>query len=241
MHVHVYPLLVGTAIPGVDPSNLCPPIRLLEIVSHWVKTCPEFLFPTQLLERKTDLPLLRSKKSTALHSVSTSPLPGLIQWCVLAPLVDVPHHKPNKKSIGRRRSRVLSHSHNLELNSGDSKNEKVHVGTAAADPETEGTTETLVSELHANLLSVILSHPTSFGQHSLTSDNLAVVVAALLGFRQQLQARTRDTGGSGGGGGIGCDDGGGGMSESVERLAQFLQISLSNGMLVLSAGVLLYF
>ena len=109
------------------------------------------------------------------------------------------------------------------------------------DPEMERTLETLVSELHANLLSVILSHPTSFRQHSLTSDNLAVVVAALLSFRQHLWAGgTKGACTSEGGGGVACDDGGGGgMRESVERLAQFLQISLSNGMLVLSPGSLL--
>lgn len=87
---------------------------------------------------------------------------------------------------------------------------------------TNGEFDSLMTKLHADLLSVVLSHSKSFRHHSLTSDSVAVIVAAMLGFSQQQRSR------EGGGGGK--------MNEAVERLSQFLQISLSMGILVLKPG-----
>ena len=99
----------------------------------------------------------------------------------------------------------------------------------------------LVAHLHASLLSVILSNSQSFQHGSLTSDHIAVVVAALLGFSchqpQQLVKRKRER--KTGRREEAEDDSEGreGLKESVERLAQFLQISLSAGLLDLSPGI----
>ena len=84
---------------------------------------------------------------------------------------------------------------------------------------------------------------------SLSSDDVAMIVAALIAFSQKLGATgggggaermeklelngTRDDDGRGSGGGSGE------VEESVERFAQFLQISMSTKILQLKPGMLL--
>ena len=98
------------------------------------------------------------------------------------------------------------------------------------DSQREEKFASLVAKLHANILSVILSHSQSFGYRSLVSDDIAVIMATLLAFSQKIsQGQSRDSGT--GGGGVASM-----MNESVERLAQFLQITLSCGLLSLNSG-----
>lgn len=217
----VFPLLlttVGSVTQEVDSTHLYPPIRMLEIVSHWVETLPEFLFPTKLLEKWSELPMLRSKQLTP-HS--KSPLPGLMQWCVLAPLVPKDQllccgsakdsQKLNKMLVTSNSDTALGCNRSTETSS-----------------KREDKFGSLMAKLHANILSVVLSHSQSFGYRSLSSDDIAVVMATLLAFSQQLSQSRRGTGDGG--------DVSGRMTESVERLAQFLQIMLSCGILALTAG-----
>ena len=195
---------------------------MLEIVSHWVETLPEFLFPSKLSEKWSELPMLRSKQPT-LHS--KSPLPGLMQWCVLAPLV------PKEQVLccgSTKDSQKLLVTSNSDMAPGFNRSSEI-------SSQREDKFGSLMAKLHANILSVILSHSQSFGYRSLSSDDIAVVIATLLAFSQQLsQSRSRG-GGTGNGGDVLC-----GMTESVERLAQFLQIMLSCGILALNAGTSIY-
>ena len=72
-------------------DHLHPPLKMLQIVSHWVEVYPAFLFPAPLLDQHImpKLPLLNSSNSN-YHSLdfysSRSPLVGLIQWYVVSPL-----------------------------------------------------------------------------------------------------------------------------------------------------------
>ena len=190
---------------------------MLEIVSHWVETFPEFLFPSKLSDKWSDLPLLRTKKLTP-HS--KSPLPGLMQWCMLAPLI------PREQLFGG----------NPQHSQKGLKERVVHMTASFSEAPPNGKNDSqredkfasLVAKLHANILSVILSHSQSFGYRSLVSDDMAVIMATLLAFSQKIsQGQNRDSGT----GGVASK-----MNESVERLAQFLQITLSCGLLSLNAG-----
>ena len=210
---------VGSVPQGVHSDHLHPPIRMLEIVSHWVETFPEFLFPSKLSDKWSDLPLLRTKKLTP-HS--KLPLPGLMQWCMLAPLIpgeQLSGGNPRHSQKSLKETVVHMTASRSETRPGD-KN----------DSQKEERFASLVTKLHANILSVILSHSQSFGYRSLVSDDMAVIMATLLAFSQKIsQGQSRDSG---------TGDGrvAGKMNESVERLAQFLQITLSCGLLSLNAG-----
>ena len=196
---------------------------MLEIVSHWVETFPEFLFPSKLSDKWSDLPLLRTKKLTP-HS--KSPLPGLIQWCILAPLI--PREQVVSGGNPRHSQKGLTETV-VRTTASCSKTPPSGID----DSQREEKFASLVAKLHANILSVILSHSQSFGYRSLVSDNIAVIMATLLAFSQKIsQGQSRDSGtGGGGGGGVASM-----MNESVERLAQFLQITLSCGLLSLNSG-----
>lgn len=191
---------------------------MLEIVSHWVETFPEFLFPSKLSDKWSDLPLLRTKKLTP-HS--KSPLPGLIQWCILAPLIpreQVSGGNPRHSQKGLTETVVRTTASCSKISP-----------SGIDDSQREEKFASLVAKLHANILSVILSHSQSFGYRSLVSDDIAVIMATLLAFSQKIsQGQSRD---SGTGGGVASM-----MNESVERLAQFLQITLSCGLLSLNSG-----
>ena len=86
--------------------------------------------------------------------------------------------------------------------------------------------DSLTANLHANLLAVILSHSKSIRHGALTGDSIAVVVATLLKYSQLV----KDFGESDG------ETISGKVDEAIERLAQFLQISLSTGLLPLNGG-----
>lgn len=243
--------LVGTPVPGVDPTHLQPPKILLVIISNWIEKIPRFLYAAHLIE-KTDLISFHGAASTSKVAAaaptngetSVSPLAGLMRWCTLAPC----HHKQDATPKG---------SHNVketkfELQSHSIKDQTHSNGSTsnAGGKETSVKPEdfqTLIAKLHANLLSVILSDSQSFPRETLVGDHVAVTVAALLGLSNyqptQLKKRGKLTttsaattttvaeteyGESGEKNQL--------LDESVERLAQFLQISLSTGLLVLSPG-----
>ena len=199
-------MVVGTE---VEPANLYPPIRLLEVITHWIETSPEFLFPTQLLD--VDLGTLSLQPQTQTpRSGATSLLGGLMQWCVLTPLLPKAELCRHLAEKGQAKTRPGG-SNSADVRSGKVIQKKIR-----------GDFGSLVAKLHADLLSVILSHSKSFRYLALTSDSIAVLVATLLGFSQQLRKTE---------GGVASK-----MSECVERLAQFLQIGLSTGIILLNPG-----
>jgi hypothetical protein len=246
--------IIGTPVPGVDPARLCPPRQLLSILSHWVEKTPQFLFAPRLME-KTDFIAFHSpsKASTAAQSVTTtgtseSPLAGLMRWCILAPC-----HRPEQgteelqnKFLVHKKVEPFSEKTKEGLSSATTptgKDSLAHAGKEGEGREknAEEDFQTLISKLHANILSVILSDSQSFPRDTLTSDHIAVTVAALLGLsrHQPAQLKRRGKGGVAAAATEERNQGEGEnhqeLEESVERLAQFLQISLSTGLLVLSS------
>ena len=71
----------------MDSSQPNPPIRILQIVYHWLSTYPNLLSPHPLLNKEiSELPLVHSN-SINFDSEFPKPvlqclLPGLMQWCV---------------------------------------------------------------------------------------------------------------------------------------------------------------
>ena len=242
---------VGTPVPGVDTENLCPPDKLLSILSHWVEKDPQFLYASRLLET-TDL--ISFHGSSAAHSSYSStgdfPLAGLMRWCVLAPCYHPPDHsKPHQNSLREtpvellleKPSENLAGKYNISGKVFDNKDIK---------SDSEGKEEavdfrTQMAKLHANLLSVVLSDSQSFAHDTLTSDHIAVTVAALLGLSRHQPAHLKRRGKTTAIAAAPVEERAQGdvekhreLEESVERLAQFLQISLSTGLLNLSPGKL---
>jgi hypothetical protein len=226
--------IVGTPVPGVDPTHLQPPKQLLVIISNWIEKAPLFLYTARLIDKKTDLPSFHSAGKSARQSPA-SPLAGLIQWCVLAPCDHTRHDREDQTE-------------------GSLKDFKLHEGSKSVVPactptekrkqttmkETMQSTkledevvnfQTLIAKLHANLLSVILSDSQSFPHETLTSDHVAMTVAALLGLSNHHPTQLKRRGKAGE---EKTQERNQDLDESVERLAQFLQISLSTGLLALS-------
>lgn len=215
---------------------------MLDIVSEWVESSPDFLYatphhrdtvPTQLLHP-------RSKEAPA-HDLHL-PITGIIQWCVLAPLVDestvtkIGHENEERKMDPR------SHSGSKETGSKLTGSEENT--TKACDYQGQ------LARLHAEVLSALLSvcHTSSSPQPSpLTSDDVAIIVAALLAFSQKQevdrkkmnsvkQEVRRDVKQKVKQEGVFCGCGES-MEQCVERFAQFLQISLSTKILQLKPGI----
>ena len=240
-------MLVGTPVPGVDPTNLSPPEKLLSIISHWVEKSPQFLYSAPLME-KTDLVTFHgpSKSSTSQPSVTAeSCLAGLMSWCVLAPCYHHPGQDTARLQQKSLAEELVSENKLFSASSGSSTG--IDSGVSATKttedkdkgPENEEKEfHTLVAKLHANLLSVVLSDSQSFSRDTLTSDHIAVSVAALLGLSNHQPAQLKRRGGKTTTAAVsgGDTERQQELDESVERLAQFLQISLSTGLLALSSG-----
>ena len=251
---------VGTPVPGVDPGRLCPPQQLLSILSHWVEKTPGFLYAPRLMD-KTDFITFHgaSSKSSSVQSASPgnreSPLAGLMRWCILAPCYHHPEHSPEelkKKSLVDKKVESFLETTLKGLSIASPSIGGGSLGTSGKEGEGKDKKSsqdedfrTLVSQLHANILSVILSDSQSFPRDTLTSDHIAVTVAALLGLSRHQPAQLKKRGKGGGGAAVVGEERNQGeklgenqqeLEESVERLAQFLQISLSTGLLVLSSG-----
>ena len=221
----------------MDTDHLHPPLKMLQIVSHWVEAHPTFLFPTPLLDQHMmpKLPLLNSSNSNyqSLDFYSSrSPLVGLIQWCVVSPLtMGLNLYGQQKSRKGDPKSPSLLKSPGIVT---DPFNYHPEVATNSSQPKDF---TTLMADLHANLLSLLLSGlyqpPIQLmGKHGhlLTGSDVRDIVSALLGFKEKLtssseQSRSVTLSLSSW------------MDESVERLAQFLQILLSTGLLSMKQGM----
>ena len=245
-----FPLpVVGTPPPGVDSARLQPPMQLLSIISNWLEKTPQFLYAPRLIDKKTDLPSFHNA-SKALRCPA-SPLAGLMQWCILAPCDHTQRDsetflRPAKDPKSTEASDTVATTTPIAEDTVKQtavKDEKESVQSAKVEGKEEALDfQTLMVKLHANLLSVILSDSQSFLHGTLTSDHVAVIVAALLGLskHQPMQLKKRGKAewkkqvgkGEDGGDESKSED----LDESVERLAQFLQISLSTGLLQLSSG-----
>ncbi len=203
---------------------------MLQILSHWVDSSPEFFYS---LHHKdlilSKLPLLHPHSMRSDSHAMRSPITGIIQWCILAPMVN---------------DTELYSKFDITTTT------KTGTNTTASDCNFQQ----LLAQLHADVLSVLLSlsqlqafsrssSSSSTGPQTLNSDDVAMIVAALIAYNQKQD-------------GVGeCNkrvvtDGSGGavaaavakekerkMEESVERFAQFLQISLSEKVLELKQGV----
>lgn len=239
--------LVGTPVPGVDPTHLQPPKILLVIISNWIEKIPRFLYAAHLIE-KTDLISFHGAASTSKVAAaaptngetSVSPLAGLMRWCTLAPC----HHKQDATPKGSQETIFELQSHSIKDQT-HSNGSTSNAGGKETSVKPEDF-QTLIAKLHANLLSVILSDSQSFPRETLVGDHVAVTVAALLGLSNyqptQLKKRGKLTTTSAATTTVAETEYGESgeknqlLDESVERLAQFLQISLSTGLLVLSPG-----
>ena len=246
---------MGPPVAGTNLSNLQPPVRLLRLIAHWVEVAPDFLYAARLIDRKLDIPSFHPANKGSRSPPPSAPLAGLMQWCILAPCSHstvAPEDTVNSvKAVDMDTSEdaVLTHKHTEKKGQNGEGGGGGGGGGGGEGEGGESDMATLVAHLHASLLSVILSNSKSFQRGSLTSDHIAVVVAALLGFSchqpQQLvkKKRERKTGREGRREEVeGEEDSEGreGLKESVERLAQFLQISLSAGLLDLSPGIYIY-
>ena len=115
-----------------------------------------------------------------------SPLSGLVQWCILEPLLT---EETISSIIGKKREKELKGVYDYH---------------------------SLVSKIHADLLGILLSLAT-LTNGMLVSDDVAHLVASLVSFARIHKSDQ-------------------GMEAAVDRLAQFLQIGLSAGAVVLRQG-----
>jgi len=282
LHVHTHSSCISSQValflflppvsahhPGLDPNNLQPPPTTLDVISGWVESSPEFLYCSSKLSEsvRSKLPLLHSPSTgTDSHSVSLSlPITGIMQWCILAPLARASSPgKPTEtegNTVAKRDPDFhLDYHTSLSSSSSDMGTSKQRSLTSV-----DRVYQEKLAKLHAEVLSALLSvghtstSPITFS--SLSSDDVAILVATLLAFNQK-QGHEEDskkdtkmavavaTGGRASGkmgsvklerkeSGVfgGTAASGGSLEQSVERFAQFLQISLSTEVLQLKPGV----
>ena len=231
---------------------------MVNIVSEWVESSPDFLYATPHHRDTihTKFPLLHShSKETHVHILQL-PITGIIQWCVLAPLVEsTMANKGNEIEEGKSGPRYHSGPKLTDSKITSSKIPGVkETGSKEASSEENTTKESdnqgRLARLHAEVLSALLSvgHTSSSPHPSLlTSDDVAIIVATLLAFsqKQEVEKKTtkavkhevrwevkqevkKEVGDCGGDAS---------MEQCVERFSQFLQISLSTKVLQLKPGL----
>ena len=232
---------------------------MLQVVLQWVESNPD-LFCSPQHPDLLNLPLLHSEAKAISPTAGPlrSAIAGMIQWCILAPMVNQTHLYGAGES-----SSAKTNSAPTEATKSAAKTAKTGSNSTVSDSSNsvlvEGDFHSLMARLHAEVLSSLLSvshthsltaqsrSGSSVPLSSLSSDDVTMVVAALLGF-----SRRADTMGGGAvrkGEGLKCErrkmedlmvvEGGSGdgeMEESVERFAQFLQISMSTKTLQLKPG-----
>lgn len=253
-------LLVGALLPVVDTSHLHPPIGMLQLVLQWVESNSELFCVTQHAD-------LVPSRLPLLHSPSLNPpapprslVTGVIQWCILAPMVNDKELYSGTNSPGSSSTEMTktgSKSAGTTNSGGSSKS----TGSIKTDSNSAMPTNTLsvfmernfqclVSRLHAEVLSALLSLSQSQALSvsrsgsslvsTMSSDDVAMVVAALIAFGAGGRGEGKEDGYESDP--KGGDDSGsrnGGMEESVERFSQFLQISMSTKILQLKPGTYL--
>lgn len=221
---------VGKRLPEVDPSQLHPPIKVLEIILHWVESKPELFCHSRHQDfDPSKLPLLshsHSQSGPSPQASMYSPITGIIQWCVLAPMVN-----DKKLYSGTKTKPADSIKTGTGLNSHFS--DTIGTSNSTKSIHTEDGFQSLLARLHAELLSALLCHSQATPTHGrpgdlidgLSSDDVAVLVASLIAYSQKVGVA---------GGGARCTE----MEEGVERFAQFLQISMSSKVLQLKSGMI---
>ena len=241
MSIYFLAFAVGNQHPGVDPLNLQPPLSTLHIISEWVESSPEFLYSTSKHSEtiRSKYPLLHSQSSKEPHSPSLQlPITGIIQWCILAPLVKC--SAANSRDTARNGGQETHSNFQKESNT---------INSRLMLKDDDLLYQEKLARLHAEVLSALLSvshassSPESFSP--LSSDDVAILVATLLAFSQKqgVAAETKRAKGSKVVVKQEAKDGMFGACSSmveqcVERFAQFLQISLSTEVLQLKPGLL---
>ena len=148
---------------------------------------PEYFTSTTLLvDLRDDYVLLRSQKP---RSCSLIPIPGLIQWCILEPLLP---------------DRILSSTPSNEWE-GEILVNNVRLET---------------SKLHADILVGLFALPSTPIRTFISTDEIVIMVANLLGLKQALGVEANDSN----------------IDTAIERLAQILQAGLTVGAITLTPG-----
>ena len=216
---------------------------MLQTVSHWVETYPSFLFPGQLLDQPSTpkLPLINSNSSfQSLDFYSSrSPLVGLIQWCVITPLTSTLNYYGQSRKDDLIKSPTLKSptfkSPEASTDPVSNVTNRQELSNRSPKPMTKDVSM-LVADLHANLLSLLLSESqqpplqlTSKHGQLITGNDIRDVVSALTGFKQKLLSLELSR--------MAMSTIESWLEESVERLAQFLQILLFTGLLSMKQGM----
>ena len=180
--------------------NLFPPLLLIQLVSHWLSSTSSSQLLSSATELKEETPLLRYHGTRPV--VSLSPLSGLVQWCVLEPLV--PQETLNEFCSSKKK-----------VKGKEEEEARVRVENYRS----------LVSKIHADLLSSLLSLATP-SHSSVTTDDMAMMVASVIGLarEQELSSSSSSVVHEGA------------LEAALDRLAQFLQIGLSVGVVSLHPG-----
>lgn len=199
------------SLPGVPTIQPHPPIKLVQLISHWVESKPEFLYQQQAIEGLSTLPLMHSQTIQSSIPSSKSPLAGLVQWCVIAPLAS-----------------LANVYHQTDATKGPPA-QGTDRPVQGSNPRDTDDFDFLMAGLHVKLLSVVLSHSKMLANWAFTTGDLCVIVSSLVGYGRQVADAS--SGGDGQGGELPAR-----MDECVERLAQFLQIVHSTGVVMMKAG-----
>eukprot|EP00731_Ephydatia_muelleri_P029240 Em0020g884a len=193
------------SLPGAPTTEPHPPIQLVQLISHWVESSPEFLHQQQAIEGLSDLPLMHPQTVQSSIPSSKSPLAGLVQWCVVAPLASL------SNASGRTDA-----SHGTLCGT-----DRSGQGLNPNSP-TDASFDRLMAELHVKLLSVVLSRSVALANWAFTTGDLCVIVSAVVGYsRQVADALPSEMPAK--------------MDECMERLAQFLQIAHATGVVTVKA------
>jgi hypothetical protein len=196
---HMYPLFNEDAPMVVQK----PPLKLLALVSTWIRSNPETLFSVH--STNTSLPLRRgpTKPSTGLSALL--PVQGLVMWSVLSPLL--PHPQTTGGCVTPDNRTCIGSS----------------VGVSDEDLSRE---QDMYSFLHTTLMEALVAHtsiktststytyPVDISVFSSVGNMVNSVVehhwdvASAKGEAEQM------------------------VEEAVNRLAQILQVSLSHNLLV---------
>ena len=187
-------------------SKLCPPIKLLQLVTHWMTTSPEFITASSILTEVKDKGLVLLRSQLPQSSVGTSPLKGLAQWCIVEPLL------PASLLLTMRGSGRSMSTSKADASSHDSRQHEF---------------QSLTSHLHADLLTSLTVLPKGAVRGLLSTDELVVLVASLLDFGQQVQSLPQP---------LSSEEHKATMDAAIDRLAQLLQIGLSTGAIILQPG-----
>ncbi|XP_076458181.1 integrator complex subunit 15-like [Babylonia areolata] len=194
-----------TAFFTFNSQETVPPLSLLEHITSWVTS---------------DCTLCcESIRQVAIHGTCSSPIPGLLAWCVLGPIVcsHLLGGSPTEKGGGKK-------------------------GGRGGKLGRESLTQTLrvLSKLHLGVLqSVDFCRSSSLSQCLLSVTDAMCLVTQLSTLLQRVSLPLAGSAGGGGGGGVdtGEEEGEEGVVDmAMERLAQVLQVAKMAGCLMVQRG-----